>query len=211
MTQSPKHFWKWFEENNKAYLFLNVVDPETKEFLLNNILKQLHRYCDNLWFEIGGHPNDTQELIITCEGDKSYFESVERLVDGAPSMSDWSVIAFIPPREVDFEMKYEDVILKPSEMWFEPMENENSPETIGIKVCIRNYELVRENEWLQPAVYKVLDTILGEKSFALDVEYVEIDQLPDEPDEEGLIELSKLPDYVRWKKSNSKNSDKNGA
>lgn len=201
MAQSPRHFWHWFGQNNKAYLFLNEVDAEEKEQLLNNLMERLHEYCENLWFEIGGHPGEDQELIITAEGNADYFGHVEALINAAPNISNWTFIAFIPPREIEFEMKYEDVVLKPSEMWFEPLEHPNIPAAIGIKICTRNYELVKDSEWLRPAVYKVLDTILGEKSFALDIEHVAIDQLPDEPDEEGLIELSGLPTYIEWKKS----------
>lgn len=201
MTHQALQFWEWFQQNNKAYLFLNVVDGETKEQLLNNLLEQLHKYCDNLYFEIGWHPDENQELIITAEGDTAYFGKVKTLIDAAPQIPNWTFVAFIPPRDIDFEMKYEDVELKPSEMWFQPLEHPDNPAAIGIKVCARNYELVKDSEWLRPAVYKILDTILGEKSFALDIDYVAIDQLPDEPEEEGLIELSELPAFVVWKKS----------
>jgi hypothetical protein len=201
MIQSPKQFWQWFEQNNKAYLFLNEVDAEKKEQLLSNLMERLHEYCENLWFEIGGHPDEDQELIITAEGNAVYFGHVEALINAAPKIPNWTFIAFIPPREVDFEMKYEDVELKPSEMWFEPLEHPNNAAAIGIKVCTRNFELVKASEWLRPAVHKILDTILGEKTFALDIEHVAIDQLPDEPEEEGLIQLSQLAAFVRWKKS----------
>jgi hypothetical protein len=201
MTQSPKQFWQWFEQNNKTYLFLYEVGAEKKEQLLNNLMEQLHEYCENLWFEIGGHPDEEQELIITAEGNADYFERVEALISAAPKIPNWTFIAFIPPRDIEFEIKYEEVELKPSEMWFEPLEHPDYPAAIGIKVFTRNYELVKDSEWLRPAVYKILDTILGEKSFAIDIEHVAIDQLPDGPDEEGLIELSALPTYIEWKKS----------
>jgi hypothetical protein len=201
MKQSPQQFWKWFEQNNKAYLFLNDIDGESKEQLLNNLLEQLHEYCDNLYFEVGGQPDEDQELIITAEGDTEFFEQVETLISAAPNIPNWTFIPFIPPREVDFKMNYEDVELKPSEMWFLPLELMDKPKAIGIKVCTGNYELVKNSKWLRPAVYKVLDTILGEKSFALDIDHVSLGELPDEPEENGFIELSELMAFVGWKKS----------
>lgn len=201
MTPPAQIFWEWFKLNNKAYLFLNAVDAAIKEQMLNNLMEQLHKYCNKLYFEIGGHPDKSQELIITAEGNKRHFDKVETLIDVAPHLPNWTFIAFIPPRGIDFEMKYEDVELKPREMWFEPLEHPDNPATIGIKVCTKNFELVEDSEWLRPAVCKILDTILGEKSFALDVEHVAIDQLPDEPEEQGLIQLSELPAFIRWKKS----------
>ena len=47
----------------------------------------------------------------------------------------------------------------------------------------------------------MLDNILGEKSSALDVGYVEIESLPAVHEREELIELTKLLRYMKWKKS----------
>jgi hypothetical protein len=96
----------------------------------------------------------------------------------------------------------EKVVLKPGEKWFIPLQ-EDDLTSIGIRVCTLNFELIKRFEWLRPAVYKILDTILGEKSFALDVDYVEIAQLPDNPEEEGMMQLSELRDFVAWKKAKS--------
>ena len=49
-------------------------------------------------------------------------------------------------------------------------------------------------------MYKILDVLLGEKSAATDIDYIAFDQLPDNPEEEGMIELAELPDYIAWKK-----------
>lgn len=205
MTQKAKNFWNWFSENNKAYLFLNEIENEVKEELLQNLMENLHSYCDKLYFEIGGFPGGDQELIITAEGNPDYFEHVEILIAEAPEIPNWSFIAFIPPREIDFEMDYEGVVLKPAEMWFLPLENSKDPHSIGIRVCTMNYEVIKDHEGLNAAVYKSLDTILGEKSFALDIDYLDINQLPDEPEQMGMIPLSQLPGYVEWKKSKRSN------
>jgi hypothetical protein len=47
----------------------------------------------------------------------------------------------------------------------------------------------------------VLDTVLGEKSFALDIDYIDFGKLPDNPEKHGMIELGELPAYMKWKKS----------
>src|SRR5262245_27302886 len=132
MKEDKKQFWEWFEANNKAYLFLNQVDNKEKERLLNNLLTELHKYCDKLFFEAGGHPDGTQEVIIAAEGNKKYFDKVEELIAAAPKLDGWKFIDFIPPRDPDFEINFEGVKLKPNEMWFLPLEHPEDKSLIGI-------------------------------------------------------------------------------
>lgn len=201
MNNSPTQFWNWFSENNKPYLFIHQVDLDERERLLDDLMKELHKYCDELFFEMGGHPDDVQELIITAEGNKKNFAKVEDLVDAAPEIQGWKIIAFIPPRDADFEINFEGVLLKPSEMWFFPLQNEKDLSKAGIRVFIKNYELLKEKSFFTSALYKVLDVILGEKSFALDLDYVDADDLSDEPEEMGLSKLEMLPQFIQWYKS----------
>lgn len=196
-----EEFWKWFIENNKPYLFINQIeDIDERERLLNDLNYKLHVYCDQLFFEIGGYPNGIQELIITAEGKIEYFDKVEKLIANAPSLKSWKFIAFIQPKDTNFEVKFEDLILKPDEIWFLPLKNSDTPPLLGLRICLKDFELLQHDDWLEPAVYKMLDTILGEKSFAIDVHHIEINQLPDNPEEKGLMKLSDLQDYVKWYK-----------
>ncbi len=200
MTETGIQFWKWFEKNNNAYLFLNQVDENEKERLLDELLDNLHNYCDKLYFEAGGHPDETQELIISAEGDINYFNKVEELILNAPKIKNWKFIAFIPPKDSDFEINFENVILNPNEIWFMPIEKKDDENWFGIEVCIKNHDLIKDKDYFTSAIYKVVETIVGEKSFALDIDYLETEQLPENPEEVGLIELSELPQYISWRK-----------
>ncbi len=194
-----EHFWNWFRENNSKYYYLNQIsDPVEREKLLDVFLEKLHDYCDKLYFEIGGIPNKPQELIITAEGNKDYFDKVEHLVSMAPKIGDWQIIAFKPAMGVDFVTEYEDINLNPREIWFLPLENENEPQALGLRMCIANYNSKKERTFLEGS-YQVLDGILGEKSVALDISYLEVAKLPKNPEKEGLIELSELPQYIAWR------------
>jgi hypothetical protein len=193
-------FWNWFKDNNKAYTFLNSVGEEGKETLLNDFLEQLHKYCDNIYFEIGGYPDEDQELIITAEGNKDYFNKVEELVNAAPKIDRWAFIAFKPPMPDNFTSKWDDLELNTENMWFFPLSNDKN-QNLGIRVCFNNQDLVKDNNSLTPLLYKMLDTIVGEKSFALDIHYVDTDLLPDNPEEEGLYPILELPRYIEWHKS----------
>jgi len=43
--------------------------------------------------------------------------------------------------------------------------------------------------------------VLGEKSFAMDIDHVDFGLLPRNPEEQGMIELAELPAFVKWKKA----------
>jgi hypothetical protein len=201
MKEKARQFWEWFEENCKSYLFLNEVEEETKSKLLTNLLDHLHWYCEHLNFEIGGEPGGKQELIITAEGDTFYFEEVNTLISTAPVMEDWEFIAFVPPRGDAFEFGFEDVTLKASDIWFLPLRDLARPEIVAIKVCTPFYDRLKEYQWLRPAIYKILESVVGEKTFALDIQYVDIGELPPLPSEEGMMQIAQLPKYIDWKKA----------
>jgi len=201
MKDNIKQFWDWFKDNNKLFLFVNQKDEKEKELLLDQFLENLHKYCDQLWFEIGGNPDEPLDLIITAEGNIDYYDMVEKLVNAAPKIENWNIIAFKPPMGTEFEIKFEDVELIPNEMWFMPLENQLKPTSLGLRIGIKNYKKFKKSKWLQATVNKVLDTVLGEKSFAFDIEYLEIVELPKKPQENGMLELQQLHNYVSWHKN----------
>lgn len=169
---------------------------------MNNLLENLHQYCDKLFFEIGGAPGEDQELIITAEGNIKFFDQVEKLINSAPAIAGWIFIPFIPARTLNYVSVFEGVELKPSEIWFLPLENKNEPKAIAFMICLPNYESVKNNEWLNEAVYKMLDAALGEKVFALDINYIEVKGLPEgNLEEKGLIELKDMAPVLKWKKA----------
>ena len=194
-----KQFWDWFKNNEGKYFFLNQIDDAIeKEKLLNEFLDRLHNYCDQLFFEIGGYPDEKQDLIITAEGDTDYFNQVETIVKSASELDYWNVIAFKPVR-ADYLTEYNGITLDPNKIWFIPLNNNDNPGKIGLRLYSDNYNESKKIDFLS-AAYIVLDNILGEKSNALNIDYVEI-QTPSLSQKEESIELNKLPRYIEWWKS----------
>jgi len=198
MTKEQQ-FWDWFKENEAQFFFLNQIDSEIeKEKLLDELLKQLHSFCDQLFFEVGGFPNEKQDLIITADGNTEYFDKVESLVKQAPLLDYWNIIAFKPAIENN-TIEYKGIQLNSKTIFFDPLENRTS-EKIGLRLYIDNYNPNNKTAFLT-ATYLLLDNILGEKSNAQDIGYVDIDKLSSTAQREELIELNKLPRYIQWKKS----------
>lgn len=192
-------FWDRFKENNQSYLFLDLIEEDLKEDLLNDLLESLHKYCDKLFFEIGGHPDEDRELIITAEGNKDYFDKAEELIHAAPSIEGWIFIALIPPRCEHFKGRWDDLELDTEDIRFLPLSNKKNSD-LGIRLLLGNYDSIKDNEVLMPLLYKMLDTIVGERSFALDIHYVDTGSFPDNEEEDELLPIIDLPKYIVWHK-----------
>ena len=75
-------------------------------------------------------------------------------------------------------------------MYFIPLENPNKPTDLGIKVLLKNYIIHKDNPRLREAVYVHIEHLIGEKSFANDIAFIEIGQLGG--DNENQIELYQI-------------------
>ena len=193
-------FWEWFKVNNHAYLFLSSVDGDVKVHLLDQMVENLHKYCEKLYFEIGGNPEDDQEFIVTAEGNSEYFEKVEQLIEGAPPIEGWIYIAFKPRIPGHFKSQWEDLELNTEDMWFAPLSFKDSDD-FGVRVYLKNHDMIKDNETFVPLIYKMIETIIGEKSFALDIQHVDTATQPDQPENHNLYPILELPEFIDWRKS----------
>lgn len=197
---TAEQFWQWFKENNTAYTFLSTVEADVKEKLLDNFLVQLHGYCDQLYFEIGGYPDHASELIITAGGKADYFYKVEELINQAPSLPQWTFIALKPPMEGHFKSRWNSLELNTEDMWFLPLSKAGSKD-LGIRVFVKNYESIKNSKDLMPLLYMMIATIVGERSAALDIKHIDASLLPEMPSQKGIHPISKLPAFLAYYKS----------
>lgn len=86
------------------------------------------------------------------------------------------------------------ITLRISEMYFIPLENPNKPTDLGIKVLLKNYIIHKDNPRLREAVYIHIEHLIGEKSFANDITFIEIGQLVG--NQKNTIALCYLHAYI---------------
>lgn len=124
----------------------------------------------------------------------------------------WKITAFLQPETnlskyengTDKPLEYYGITLRISEMYFIPLENPNKPTDLGIKVLLKNYIVHKENPRLREAVYVHIEHLIGEKSFANYIAFIEIGQL--EGDNENKIELYQIEKHFLKAKKSGLNS-----
>ncbi|WP_421497805.1 hypothetical protein [Flavobacterium columnare] len=191
------NFWNHFQQNNFVFLLLNEIPKDELKTHFDNLIEILHLYNKDLDLIIKNKTNGA-ELIITANGNPYLFKEVELLVHHAPIVQRWKITAFLQPETnltkyengTDKPLEYYGITLRISEMYFIPLENPNKPTDLGIKVLLKNYIIHKDNPRLREAVYVHIEHLIGEKSFANDIAFIEIGQLGG--DNENQIELYQI-------------------
>jgi len=200
--QHSEKFWTWFIRNELELCDIRSSEDPILEVLLDR-LQQIHA---GFFFEISINA-DPHELIISAAGKRELFSTVDEFVAGAPQIPSWKFIALKPPQGFDFVTTYQDVDYDPKTFWFLPMiKGTGNGALLGLRVGIPNFSPERKAN-AQFAVLIILDTALGERSAAEDVDYLEVDSLPTIPEKDGFIELSDLPKFILWRKNKTDRTD----
>lgn len=178
------NFWNYFQQNNFVFLFLNEVSQEEIKQHFYNLKEVLNLYNKDLDLIIKNKKNDA-ELIITAHGNPYLFKEVELLVLYAPKIKRWKITAFIQPETdlkkyengTDKPFKFYGINLKVSDINFVLLGDPDKPLDFGIRVFLKNYIIYKENPKLKEAVYILIEHLIGEKSFANDLKFIDINQL----------------------------------
>lgn len=201
--QKAEIFWNWFVKKQNRFLFLSDVTESEKDKLMNEFLIELHKFNDNIYFEIGGHKDDEKvELIISAEGDLEQFPAVEKLTSYANEYKNWKIIAFKPPMGNGFNLSYGGKVFDPENIIYIPLTAKQDPKAIGINVCYPDFE-ESEKEIYINGTYLILDTLIGEKSTTLDIDHLDVIKTPENISNFDFGHLSGIGEYIAQKKNGS--------
>lgn len=203
-------FWNYFKKNNFAFLLLKEISKNELETHFINLNTQLKKYNNNLGFIIKNGKSKS-ELIITAHGNPYLFKEVELVVRNAPTIERWKITAFLQPEQdltryyegTDKPFQFYNISLKISEMYFLPLENPKNPIDLGICIYINNYFIHKENAKLREAIYIQIEHLVGEKTFANDIAFIDITQIP--ATNTSLFELCYLASFIEDFKSDANN------
>ena len=194
INETIEQFWSWIREHKaKLDSLTDTSDP-----LWDISLSKLQAINKGLWFELSSPDGDEREFIITAESRSELFPIVEKIISCAPKLNDWRFISLKPPRGFAFKTKYEGISLDPNSMSFLPLEKSDAPKILGLRIGVSSLAETTRTQ-ITTGEMIILETALGERAFATDIQYVEVCPMPEIPEAEGFFPLADLPDYISWR------------
>lgn len=189
-------FWEWFVKHSHEYFHFK----ENQNFLFQQLKEKLNEIDHNLVFSFSANLRDQKrEFIISAGGIVSSFPAVKKLVEAAPSLKNWHIIAFRQPQSGDFVVQYQDVSIGVQDVFFELINiDKGNGSKIDIKLHVKDYEESAPN-WYT-ASFLLLDNVLGEYDTEMSLRNIVCTRL-DETQRDQLRPISDLAKMVQALKS----------
>ncbi len=188
MTSTDPHtaFWQWFHDNIDRF---NRFEDD-QERLMDELSDQLHEIDENLVYEVYIAKSGIRELVISADGIKKSFPSVVELTKTAPEIPGWTITAFRPRVDVtQFTLLYDGRKLAAKDFYFW-LQSED--QYIDLILFVPGLTDDNRKEFVN-ACYILLDMAIGEYDVSTRIRYIDHQQLPSNPDTEGLKPLTELP------------------
>lgn len=189
-------FWEWFRSKSDDY-FLYIESRQDE--LLPILDNELHKIDKNLTYQFSKIKEDgKRDFIISADGIKESIPSVLRLVEAAPKLDKWKVLAFRQRQDELPIVQMENFKVDPDDIYFK-IENEGN--RIHLVLFVRNY--IEKREYLG-AIFIIIDGALGEYDAMTKIDSLDVKML-DETKMNELKSLKELPKLIDSKKRNNIN------
>jgi hypothetical protein len=192
-------FWKWFCDNNEQLTMLDDLDENVANTLLEDMQKALDGYCEGLTYEIGDQTPNGRTVTFSAEGDTDLFKYVTDLVEAAPDLDWWEFVAFKQPKGKGLKVTFDKYRFDTKKMYFMELENEESPDMVGLRVALENP--VEDDDDQLVGVYVTIEALIGEFDCATLIGYLDVCPIPAEPLKEGFKKMDDLPEFIEWFKN----------
>jgi hypothetical protein len=193
---SAEAFWKWFgKEKTRIAKEIDSGDPERVNAALDEVIQELSGVASGLSF-LYGDMKDDKECVITALGDREYFEDVKKLVDSAPKLKGWRVVAFRPAAKSTngFRIKMGDIDLGVEDVQFQAFDLEGGK--LGITLYPKG--LTDENRNIVGnATIVLLDHTVGEYNAVMKIDSLIMEPIAKAEKGKKLYTLDKLPGMLK--------------
>ena len=196
---SKHHFWEWFRRNNQEYLALKNKPKKEAAYLLNELNAHLRAYFKFFGFSLEWHKDRTALLTITVNGKAMHFKKAEDLVEKAPKIPGWTIVALEGRRPVDFllEQQMHQTGIDPRELYFSFAgdDPDNAMLIVYHPLCTPQNE-----HFICQLANLAVFNLLGERSFGTDIGWLKVANLSC-ADPADVQELEALPAYLGLRRS----------
>lgn len=196
-------FWNWFS-SRELELMKAVEQKENYEWMLNQLNKKLKTISTRLGFVIKApkNPQEKYTIIFTAHGQRTLFGKVNGLEQLAPDFKNWKPQAFIKQVEdiekfkkgLDDPFIFQDFEIKTSALYFAVLDYNIDKKKLKIIIYLNNYRFHFDNDFLQEAIYIMLENLIGEIALNRNITLVQLAQLPNNP--KNLIHLIEIQQYI---------------
>lgn len=149
-------FWRWFIQHEPDLLEFEADSVTDRERIFDQLAIELQKINPHLTFEFGPK-KAKREFVVSADGIKSAFPAVVSLVNAAPQLDGWQVIAFRPRRTPISRVEIREKRVDPKEVQFSLLDN---GKTAGIHLFIPGFR-EDDSDW-KSIGYLLLDEALGE-------------------------------------------------
>ncbi|ALC85503.1 hypothetical protein AM499_06505 [Bacillus sp. FJAT-22090] len=187
-------FWEWFVEHEEE-LYL-IRDEHSVKLLkeLDAVTSKVNRQL-SFSIELEENKDKKRELTISAYGNPNNFPDVIRLVEAAPQLERFTIVAFNQRNDDDiaissngFEVSREDV--------FFTYEVDQENEEFYLILYIKEF---REDVEHSNAVLEFLEIVIGEYVLGTEITEIEFKKFNSE---EGLLPINELPNVLDQVKKN---------
>ena len=187
-------FWKWFQKNEEIF-YNQIENLEVRESLFMDLSKSLSKVHSSFAYEFSPiQANGLREMMISAEGDRKLFPTVEQLILKAPVLNNWKFIAFRQRVKGDeFSIEYGGIKIGYCDLYFRFFEQKDQ---LGIELNIKNFDNKGQT---QDAIYILLDGLLGEYDVTTKIDWIDWVKL-DENNIENLSPIVELRTLIDRRK-----------
>lgn len=153
-----ENFWTWFSTNEKDYRMFQ----ENPDKYLDELLLKAKKMAGGLAIELEPPKDGIINMTISADGDIDLFPTVQKIVDKAPKIKGWNILAYRQRMPIDkvkgMTLKIQDQILDPVKMKFFPI---ISGDTLDIIIYTDHVTDDNRNK-VAYGCLMLLDNLLGE-------------------------------------------------
>jgi hypothetical protein len=213
-TKKINSFWRWFL-NHEIEIIKALLYQENYNEIFSTLNKKLSFVSKKIGFIIKTSDKEKEKfkIIFTAHGNPKLFPKINALEEYAVDFFNWTVQSFIKPEKdieqfkngLDDAYVFQDFELKTSELYFSVIDYNIQKKKLNIIIYLKNYTFHCENDFLEEAVYIVLQEFIGEVALYKNINFVQMGQVPN--NNHKLVHLYELQEYID--KINTINRNKN--